>query len=365
MAENDSNPNVEDIGKVPPDVPPATPEITQRSNDRMAKLAKSYTLDAERYKSDAGRPEKEIPKTPSQSSEPKKAEDKVGADQPKAPEKEVKPEETPKGTETKPKEPPKKEPPAKKLSVDDLEKERRTQQARADKAETDLKKFQEDSTAWQTERAELLKYKEQVDQFTADPTKFVTERLPELGKKLAVAGDPVKMIESEVSEYYTQLEKAFKKDLGEDWRYSEAESMRPGTPSFRFRLAITSKTDEARQKATEYVGGQKRQLEEAQRRITLDKDELKKEYGFTDEHFKKADTILQKEGITYKNLVRLALMDEIIQQKIASLPPVHEPSPDVSQTRGASSETPGDDNKPKLSKEGRMMLRRLPSGVSL
>ena len=108
-----------------------------------------------------------------------------------------------------------------------------------------------------------------------------------------------------------------------------------------------------------------RQLEEAQRRITLDKDELKKEYGFTDEHFKKADTILQKEGITYKNLVRLALMDEIIQQKIASLPPVHEPSPDVSQTRGASSETPGDDNKPKLSKEGRMMLRRLPSGVSL
>jgi len=59
------------------------------------------------------------------------------------------------------------------------------------------------------------------------------------------------------------------------------------------------------------------------------------------------------------------LMDDIIQQKIASLPPVSEPSRDVTNTRGASSETPGDDNKPRLSKEGRRMLSRLPSGVSL
>ena len=296
MAEENSNPNVEDIGKVPPDVPPATQDILERSNKHMSMLAKNFINDAERNPSTAGRPDKEIPKAPSQSSAPKRAEDKVGADQPKAPEKEVKPDEQPKPPEKKAEIPPKKEQPAKKLTADDLEKERRAQQARADKAETDLAKERESATAWQTERAELLKYKEQVDQFTADPTKFVTERLPELGKKLAVAGDPVKMIESEVSEYYTQLEKAFKKDLGEDWRYSEAESMKPGTPSFRFRLAITSKTDEARQKASEYVGGQKRQLEEAQRRITSDKDELKKEYGFTDEHFKKADTILQKEG---------------------------------------------------------------------
>ena len=368
-------PNVEGVGKVPPEVPAATPEITQRSNERMAKLAKSYTLDAERYKSDAGKPEKENSSTTSQSSTPKLPEVKSGADQIKTPDKltvgsmnqltEIKPEEKPKPTEKKVEEPQKEVKPAKKLSVDDLEKERREWQSKANTAETNLKKLQEDSTAWQTERAELLKSKELVDQFNSDPVKFVNERLPELGKKLAIAGDPVKMIESEVGEYYTELEKAFKKDLGEDWRYSEAESMKPGTPSFRFRLAITARTDEARQKASEYIGGQRRQREEAQRRTALEKEELMKEYGFTDVDFKEANDILQKEGISFKNLIRLALIDKIIAQKLSALPPVHEPSPDVTQTRGASSETPGDEQRPTLSKEGRMMASRLAFSRSL
>ena len=93
MAEENSNPNVEDIGKVPPDVPPATQDILERSNKHMSMLAKNFINDAERNPSTAGRPDKEIPKAPSQSSAPKRAEDKVGADQPKAPEKEVKPDE--------------------------------------------------------------------------------------------------------------------------------------------------------------------------------------------------------------------------------------------------------------------------------
>jgi hypothetical protein len=365
MAEVQVLPNVEGVGKVPPEIPAATPEIKDRSDKRMAMLSKNFINDAERYKSDGGKPEKENSSTTSQSSSPKLPEDKASADSPKPPEKEVKPEEKPKATEAKPEVTQKEVKPAKKLSADDLEKERRTQQGRADKAEAELAKERESATTWQTERAELIKNKELVDQFNSDPVKFVNERLPELGKKLAVAGDPVKMIEAEVGEYYTELEKAFKKDLGEDWRYSEAESMKPGTPSFRFRLAITARTDEARQKASEYVGGQKRQMEEAQRRIVLDKEELIKEYGFTDVDFKEADAILQKEGISFKNLVRLALIDKIIAQKISALPPVHEPSPDLGQTRGASSETPGDDSKPKLSKEGARMASRLSFSRSL
>ena len=358
-------PNVEGVGKVPPDVPPTTPEIKERSNKHMAMLAKNFINDATRYQSADGRPEKENSSTTPQSSTPKLPEDKPSADSAKPPVEVVKPEEKPKPTEKKVEEPQKEVKPAKKLSVDDLEKERREWQSKANTAETNLKKLQEDSTAWQTERAELLKSKELVDQFNSDPVKFVNERLPELGKKLAVAGDPVKMIESEVGDYYTELEKSFKKDLGEDWRYSEAESMKPGTPSFRFRLAITARTDEARQKATEYVGSQRRMQEEATRRIGLDKAELIKEYGFTDADFKEADSILQKEGISFKNLVRLALIDKIIAQKLSSLPPVHEPSPDLGQTRGASSETPGDENKPRLSKEGQRMASRLAFSRSL
>jgi len=364
MAEEQVLPNVEGVGKVPPDVPAATPEIKERSDKRMAMLSKNFINDATRYQSADGKPEKEIPVPIPQSSAPKLPEDKPSADSVKPPVPVVKSEEQPKPPEKKVEVVPKVVP-VKKLSADDLEKERRTQQARADTAEGNLKKLQDDLTAWQTERAELIKSKELVDQFNADPVKFVNERLPELGKKLVVAGDPVKMIEAEVGEYYTELEKAFKKDLGEDWRYSEAESMKPGTPSFRFRLAITARTDEARQKASEYIGGQKRQMEEAQRRTALDKEELKNEYGFTEEHFKKANDILQKEGISFKNLVRLALIDEIIQQKLSALPPVHEPSPDLTQTRGASSETPGDETRPKMSKEGRMMASRLAFSRSL
>jgi hypothetical protein len=364
MSENNDSQNVDGAGKVQPGDPVATTEVTQRSDKRMAILAKSYTLDAERYKSDAGKPEKEIPKPTPQSPEPKVPEVKAGEIQPKAPEP-VKPKEEPKLPEKKAEEPPKKEQPAKKPTLESLESERKAHQARADKAEAELAKERESATTWQTERAELLKSKELVDQFNSDPVKFVNERLPELGKKLAVAGDPIKMIESEVGEFYTELEKKFKTDLGEDWRYSEAESMKPGTPSFRFRLAITARTQEAQQKASEYVGAQKRQMEEAQRRTILDKAELKAEYGFTDEHFKRADEILQKEGISYKNLVRLALIDEIIKQKISALPPVHEPSPDLTQTRGASSESLESEKKPELSKEGKRMASRLAFSRSL
>lgn len=359
MSENNGNQNVDDAGKVLPADPVQTPDVAQRSAERMAKLSKMYITDAERHPSDAGRPEKEIQTPTPQSSAPKVPVDKASADSPKHAEPVKKPDEAPKSTDKTVTEPPKKEQPAKKLTVDQLETERRAQQARADKAEAELAKEREGATTWQTERAELIKSKELVDQFNSDPVKFVNERLPELGKKLAVAGDPIKMIEDEVGQFHSELESKFKKDLGEDWRYSEAEATRPGTPSFRFRLAISARTDEARQRASEYVGGQKRMQEEAQRRIVLDKDELKKEYGFTDEHFKRADAILQKEGISYKNLVKLALMDEIIQQRVISMPPVHEASPDLTNTRGASSESPGEDNKPKLSKEGKRMASRL------
>jgi hypothetical protein len=364
MAEN-SDQNVDGAGKVPAGDPVKTTDITERSDKRMDMLSKMYIHDAERYKSDAGKPEKGNSSVTPQSSEPKKsAEVKPGADQVVTLAPVVKSEEAPKPPEKKVEESPKKEP-AKKLNADDLEKERRAQQARADKAEADLKKVQDDSTAWQTERTELLKSKELVDQFNSDPVKFVNERLPELGKKLAVAGDPVKMIELEVEQYHADLLAKFKKDLGEDWQPSVSESMRPGTPSYRFQLAINARQNEAMQKASEYVTSQRRMQEDAQRRINLDKEELKTEYGFTDEQFKEADAVLQKEGITYKNLVKLALLDKIIQQKIAALPPVNEPSPDIAKTRGASSEQPGDDERPKLSKEGRRMLSRLPSGVSL
>jgi hypothetical protein len=365
MANEQGGQNVDDAGKVSAGDPVATPDIKERSDGRMSKLMGNFIANAPREQTTAGAPDKKNSETEPQSNTPKPSEKKVGEDQPKPPEQIKKPEDAPKPTEKKVEEPPKKEQPAKKLSLDETEKERRAQQARADKAEADLKKYQESESTWKTEREELLKSKELVDQFNANPVEFVNQRLPELGKKLAVAGDPVKMIESEVEQFHSELEKQFKKDLGEDWHYSEAEALKPGTPSFRFRLAITTRTDEASRKAQQYVENQRRVQEEAQRRSVVEKEELRKEYGFTDEDFKEADKILQKEGISFKNLVKLALMDKIIALKLSVIPSVTEPSPDIANTRGASSETPGDDGKPKISAEGRRMLSRLPIGASL
>ncbi len=367
MAEN-GNPNVEAAGKVTPDVPVATPEIKERSDKRMAMLSKSFINDAQRQQSTSGKPESEIQKQTPQSSVPKPPVTQTGAVQlevagkPKVDGQEPpkKPEEVKPPTEKKEVKPPEEKPAVqKKLTIDDVEKERKAQQSRADKLDADYRKLQEESKAWQTERVALLEKAELVDKFNSNPVQFINERLPELGKQLAGAGDPIKMIENEVDKYHSELLTQFKKQLGEDWEPTPTELTKPGTPSFRFQLAINAKIDEVRQRSSEYITSQRRREEEIVRQNNLDKEALITEYGFTEEDFKEANEILKKEGITYKNLIKLALMDKIIQQKISALPPVIEASHDVAHTRGASSEQITAEEKPKLSKQGQMMASRL------
>ena len=365
MSQPNVSSNAGDTGKQTPE-PVMTPTIKEASDKRMGMLAKSFMVNAPGTTgivpdmSSNSRPEPQS----KDATQPKKD---AGADQ-QPTEVKPKPTETPKAddkakpTEKKdePVQPAKETPPAKKkLTFDELEEERRKHQARADKAEAELAKITPEKTAWEAERTELLKSKELVDQFTKDPVTFMQQRFPELTQKIAVAGDPVKMIEAEVGAYHAQLEKAFKTELGEDWRYSEAESLRPGTPSFRFRLAIQSKTDESRNKVSDYINSQRRNQEEIKRREVDDKKQLAEEYGFTEDHFKKADEILRKEGITYRNLVRLALIDDIIQQKLDKVVPAPAAPKDIADTRGASSEQDREE-KPTLSKDGKRMASRLP-----
>jgi outer membrane biosynthesis protein TonB len=355
-------------GKVDPTEPVLTSALKERSDARMSRLAGNFIANAPKVQKVVG-DNSQNSTTEKKDTTPESSKDKTGVNQPVAPDKVQQPSEAPKKVEEPPKPtekkaeetPPKETPPAKpkKLSYDELEEARRGHQARADRAEAELAKATEANKTWETERADLLRNKELVDQFTKDPVAFISQRAPELAKRLSVAGDPVKMIESEVGAYHAQLEQAFKKELGEDWRYSEAEGLKPGTPSFKFKLAIESKLGEVRQQVSGYIDSQRRNAELAREREASDRKRLTEEFGFTEEHFKKADQVLQKEGITYYSLVKLALVDEIIKSQIGKVVPPPEAPKDIAETRGANAELDREPA-PKLSEAGKRMASRLP-----
>lgn len=209
------------------------------------------------------------------------------------------------------------------------EEESKKHQSRADKFEGSLKEVQ-------TKHDELVKqvdslkiYKEQVDAFTADPVTFLMKNAPQLAQRLATSGDPIKAIESELTEYQKELDKQFFQTYGEDWRFNETESLKPGSPSFRYRLALDDKLLDIRSRYRNHVDEQRNKQAAAEKQIAEDKEKLKKDFGLTEEDIAKADEIFSKKPLTYYDLVKAIYFDAIIQKKIESLQPPAPVSRDI------------------------------------
>jgi len=212
------------------------------------------------------------------------------------------------------------------------EEEAKRHQSRADKLAEQYKEYEGKKAIPDTEYAELVQAKERVDAFVADPTGFILKYTPQLAKQLQSAGDPIKMIEAEVSEFTDELNKQFKTQFGEDWRFSEAEALQPGNPSFRYKLAIEEKIADSRDKQRRYVEQQRDNLQKASQTKMSDIAKLKQEFGFTDEDIKQAETNLENIQTNYYNMYRLALIDKIIEKKLSLLPNAPRPAPDLSQS---------------------------------
>ena len=365
MAEEKVPQNDLGTGKSNPSDPVKTEDVEQRSDNRMAMLSRSFIEHAPsnqgRLGSESANSGKSDQSKGNESSTPKE-ESTLTANSPKESDKNQKPDEVIPQTEKNANTPQKEQQPdesIEKMSKSEFKANWAKHQARADKEAQEKKALLEEKAAWEKERTDLLQHKQTVEEFSKDPVAFINSRMPELGKQIASSGDPVKIIESEVETYMTDLTAKFKKEYGEDWQYSDSESIKPGSASFRYKIALQDKIDQSRQNVAGMVSKRRQSAEDAQRKILKERDELKSELGFTDEDFKTADAFFQKEGVSYKNLVKLALIDKIISMKIDQVIHPSTASPDITQTRGGSSEESGE-QKQKISDRGRQVMARLP-----
>lgn len=239
--------------------------------------------------------------------------------------------------------------------------ESKKHQSRADKLQ---KQIDEEYLPLKSEYEKLKQsfeeQKAKVDSFVKDPVKFINDYLPDLGEKLSRYQDPVAFIEGEISEFKQQLDEQFKKQYGEDWIFSEVESLRPGTPSFRYKLAIDDRIADVRSRQREYVESRKRQLEESKRQIELDKKKLSDEFGFTEADFKIVDDYLSKNPVSYYGLAQMVLLSQIIEKKLAGLSLSTSPPPDITSAGGGGA---GDidkgKDKVKFSPKAREILSRV------
>lgn len=340
---------VDESGKPAPVV---TPELKSRSDQRMSGFLKSVqrrttgTANSDSPATPVGAPVSGAaatpatpPQKPAEPVKPTSPEPVKKADEP------VKPVQAP-AEPTKP--------------TVNWEEESKRHQSRADKLQDQLKEFEGKKAIPDTEYTELKQAKERVDAFIADPTGFMLKYAPQLAQQLAQAGDPIKAIEGKVSQFTKQLEQQYKTQYGEDWRFSETEALQPGTPSFRYKLAIEENVAEARDEQRRYVSSQRDILANAEKTKAADKARLKEEFGFDDNDFQEAEKNLEKFQTNYYNLYRLGLLDRIIQKKLEMLPGAPRPSPDLSQSPTAQEPAP-----PKpvdLQKGTKQVLSRL--GVS-
>lgn len=351
--------------------PTLTPELKTRSDDRMKSIMGSVSKSAPHFQQKFASEKGVKPPGAALPSSVEKVEESPKVEKPSSPSVQVeKPAE--KGVEpssTQPKEVKEKdtkvvvEPILKEGKPDweatarSLSTEKASHQSRADKIQHEIG---EKEKQWKTEREELDRYKTTVEEFTKDPVKFIQERLPDLGEKLSVAGDPVKMIEVEVGKFAEILQSEYKKTFGEDWQFSETDAIKPGTPSFRFRLAVDSKIAEVRDKHTKYVSGQKDLLARSSQEKMAEVEKIKSDFGFTDDDIKQADEFLSKEKISWYKLYKLALLDKIIQVRLSGIVSPPPPPPDISQASGSVESI--HTKKPEISEQGRAIISRIGTG---
>lgn len=247
-------------------------------------------------------------------------------------------------------------------TVDYWKAESAKHQSRADKFDLQLKSEFEPKLKTLTDENEgLKKYQKMVEEFTNDPVSYLGKNLPHLAQQLAASSDPVKMVEVQVSEFQKELDKAFAKQLGEDWKFNEVEALRPGTPSFRYRLAIDDKISEIRTQYRNSIEERNRRVKEAEQMVLSDKRKIKEEFGFSDDDLAEVDRAVTSD-ISYYNVAKAILIDKILAKRLASVETSSRLPPDVANAaRGADNAR--EPEKQKLSDGGRMVLARLGRGA--
>lgn len=241
------------------------------------------------------------------------------------------------------------------------EEEFKKHQSRADKAEAQLKTVETEwKTKFDTIETESKANRELIENFRKDPVNFIQQNLPELGQQLRQSGDAVKMIGDEVGKFKKELDTAFKKQFGEEWKFSESESITPDSASFRYKLALDLATKEAMDKQRGYVNQAQQKIEKTRQSIVDDKVKLKTEFGFTDDDFKKIDEWKDSTILNYYNVAKIALIDKIIEQKVASIVPPQRPPKDITDAGGGDHRV--EESSGSLSKEAKTILGKIGLG---
>lgn len=202
-----------------------------------------------------------------------------------------------------------------------------------------------------------------VDDFEKDPLSIIQNYLPEIQEKLALqSGQPVNYVEQKVLQVKKSLDEKFKQELGENWKYSDYEALQPGTPSFRYKLALEQSRESAKDSFKEYVSKQKQAIADQQRQVSEDKNRLKTEFAFTDEDFDAVAKFAETNTATYYNVARLAMLDKIIEAKIkqAGILAPQKPQADITQTPGSRGVTQA---KTVVSDGAKRMVSRLGAGA--
>lgn len=353
MAETSQVVSSLDGKETPP--PPATGDVKKRSDERMAGFMKhiqrkeansaNFTspTPTKGDKPDGAAQGNQTPPVTSQAPAP-----------PAQTEKKVEPPTPP--VQTKPDDKP--EPPAKpKDSKVNWEEEAQKHQSRADKLDEQLKGFTGKKVIPEEEYAQLVEAKTNVDSFVKDPVGFMLKYTPQLAQQLAMAGDPVKLVEVEVANYKKQLDEQYKSQFGEDWRVDPSEMNTPGTPSFRYNLAINDKVDDVRRQYRTYTEGVSLKMQQAEQQKVADVQKIKTEFNFTDDDIAEAEKFFSQQTVSHYNLLKLALMDKIITRKLSSIPSTPPITPDLTQHRSTTEEPP--QKKADVSDGGRRMLSRI------
>ncbi|MEM3020502.1 MAG: hypothetical protein QW194_04225 [Candidatus Micrarchaeaceae archaeon] len=232
-------------------------------------------------------------------------------------------------------------------------------QSRADKLYEQLKQKEKELEGKriinEEEYAKLVDAYNKVEAFTKDPISFMHTYLPDIAAQLSNVGDPIKLVEQEVLKFRKQLDEAFKKEFGDNWRYNPAEADDPSSPHFRYRLAVADKVDEVRSKYRRTVEEYNEKLRAIERQKQEDIKRLKNEYGFTDEDIERANQRLANTQISYYDLVRLALLDDIVKLKLNVHSPITVPK-DITTVRSDVEPAP---KKTKLSDDAKLIISRL------
>lgn len=328
--------------------PPVTSDIKDRSDQRMSGFLRSIERNPQKVGANFSAP------TPTVGAKPD------GAVTPPAPTSQATPPPTPvapKKDEPKPPEPPK--PPVKVTPpAINYEEEYKKHQSRADKLQLELDSYKGKKAIPEEEFTALSEAKTKVDAFVADPVGFMLKYTPDIAKKLSAAGDPLKMVELEVQDFKSELDKQFETQLGKDWRFDATEALTPGTPSFRYKLAIEERTAEVRnryhQSVHEAAENQRLAAEEKAKDIA----KIKSEFNFTDEDIKRAEENLAKMKVSHYTFLKLGLMDDILQRKLSAIVQPPTPPPDLSH-RPAAEDGEEPKKKVEVSERGREMLSRL------